>query len=1586
MVMLLVLQDFIEFEPEIKFASINTENLGIADTVSTTKSFQRSLSESLALSDILVASKSTPPLSESLSLSDVSTKQVTKSLTESLSLSDTLTKIQSTTTYVQESLSLSDTLVASRLISLSESLSLSDTISTTKLNPTTFYLHDITTSYAPTNDEKSTALPVGTFTGNSGTGFEDLSMSSTKGTSQTSKTITSLAQNTHQDEYLARFTSPTLGAQTIPARTWTLSVATKESATNANSFAVGSIYVWRPSTSSVVGYIYDSASPRNPEFTTGERGEIYSLSGSSVATQVGDVIVLEFWVDATQTGTASTKVNTLYFDGTGTITNGTGTSNAASSLYVPFALTYGVSLNESLSLTSTVLKSASLTESLALGDVISSTKTKSLPESLSLVDSLNKIVTKSLSEDLSLADSTTTNSSKVSSLTESLPITDTISTPKTKLQSLTESLSLVDTIATPKTTLQSLTESLPITDSTTTNSFKTSSLTESLTLVDTISAPKTKLQSLSESLPITDSTTIAASKTSSLSESLSLADKVSTLTTKSSSLTESLSLADSTITTKSKAYSLTESLPITDSTITTTSKTYSLTESLPITDAISAPKTKSQSLTESLPITDSIVTTKSKLSSLSESLSLVDTVSTPKTTLQSLTELLSLDDSTITTKSKTTSLTESLPLTDTVSTPKTKLQSLSESLSLDDSPLVLAKTKSVSLSESLALSDTTSRIQSTSASLSESLILSDTTTQNQSTSVSLSESLALTDTTTRNPTKSLAEQISIADPSLFSLKSKIVSLSDSLSVSDVSTKHLNKLLSDSIAIADTFALHTNMISLTDGLALSDMVSKQDLKIISDDISLSISSTGTANLQNNQNLVEAGQKSITIDPVKPELLVVSNDISLSNVVIPSTVTNPVINYTAIQQTSGSTTSVLVTNPLTITKNTDGTIPTVKITIPGNTTITGNTFWNGAFTLPTIQSSSTISLPTTPNQVNTPQTIIKIGSDVPISFNKPVRLLFAGQAGLRVGFFHSSPTVTEITATCTSDSLSGIPSGSNECKINVGHDLVVLTNHFTGFATWSSSSVSSGTSTGTGAGTGSGGGGGGIGVGPSVGTSSSSSSSNAGGVGPYLEIQKVSYDICDKQIVQILVGTDSNDTNPMVIVRTSLTGTVDAKLASDQPYAQENVNGTIRKLVYEAYISPKEKSFEVVALQSVGHNVFSVGKTIQITGCNESVDFTQIQSLSQLSVMDASEPRIFDVKLQVGNGVKIQSSEDNSSVDSQPISVFAIIDSKTSIDSAELRFTNLNNTLANYNTINMQVVPIQITNSTYMISGTIQNNLLQAPAVTYWIHVHNAVGKSSDSDHYTLAVRPNYPISGKLEVDINPAVIEGSMDHVSAYFNNGGKGPIYGSIVLTVDGNDVYTSPKQIFGVGDTQVNLEWKVPTTNKMVPHTIQSRAEIYGQSIQTNSYMITAFPGILSVSLSKLNNVELMSLGNNTTANPSVLYSSFVNDGSMHYTVTAPDGTCVIGENDNCIITTSSRDNLKSITIDNQIYRVRYSGPGSSLERFSITSVDPIIGNWKVEIESKQSVVPQVQIMNDVFLKIKYENTDTTPITLHSK
>jgi hypothetical protein len=802
------------------------------------------------------------------------------------------------------------------------------------------------------------------------------------------------------------------------------------------------------------------------------------------------------------------------------------------------------------------------------------------------------------------------------------------------------------------------------------------------------------------------------------------------------------------------------------------------------------------------------------------------------------------------------------------------------------------------------------------------------------------------------------------------------------------TKQPTKTLSDSVPLADTISkTQSKSTSLTDSVSLSESIAiiRSKTVSLSDSLSVIDSVTGKSNLATNQDLVENGQKSIVVNSATPQLIVVSNNIALANVTIPSTVTNPVIDYSAVKQTSGSTISVQITNSLTINRNTNDTKPEVKIIIPA-TTITG-TSWNGVLDLPSIQSNTSVSPPTTSGETATTKLVIKLGSSTPLNFDQPVKLVLTGQAGSRIGFFYDPKVVTEITSTCTSNSGSGIPTGAKECKIDVDSDLVIWTKHFTGFATWSSSS-SGGTSTASSVSST----GGGTGVGVSAASTSygvsAASTSYGGGAGPYLKIQKISYDTCDKQIVRIQVATDVNETDPMVIVRTSIAGVANAELVPNQPYAQENINATVRKLVYEAHINPKETSFEVVVLESINHNIFSVGKTIEIIGCSEELDFTKIELPTQPAETDLTAPKIFDLKFQIGNGTKqLASNPTTAFVDNKPLSVYAIAGTPTPITYSKLRLAGIGDTSGQYHDITMNVVPLPISNSTYLLSATITPRLLQAPGVSYWVHIENSANKKVDSDIATIGVKPSYPILGDLQLDTKIVRVQGITGHPTAYFTNNSTGPVYGHVVLLVNGTVAYASPSQIFNTGQNVVNLQWKTGTVDKISNYQVQARAEIFGKTIDTVSHNVTTFPGTVSLPLSKISSVGDILLGNSTIAKASTLYSSFNNDGTMRYKVTAHDGTCVIGPSDNCLVTKSTLElagNFKTVTIGDQVYRVRYTGPDDVLERFSITSIDSLSGNWKVEIDFTNGLMPAVHAMDNIVLKVKYRAVDTPFISEH--
>ncbi|MGI0086925.1 MAG: prealbumin-like fold domain-containing protein [Nitrosotalea sp.] len=108
----------------------------------------------------------------------------------------------------------------------------------------------------------------------------------------------------------------------------------------------------------------------------------------------------------------------------------------------------------------------------------------------------------------------------------------------------------------------------------------------------------------------------------------------------------------------------------------------------------------------------------------------------------------------------------------------------------------------------------------------------------------------------------------------------------------------------------------------------------------------------------------------------------------------------------------------------------------------------------------------------------------------------------------------------------------------------------------------------------------------------------------------------------------------------------------------------------------------------------------------------------------------------------------------------------------------------------------------------------------------------------------------------------------------------------------------------------------------------------------------------------------------------PYTLHSSLKHDDNAMYRVIAPDGTCVIGSLENCIVSQSTQQlagHVKLVTIAAQQFAVRYSGPDSPLERFSITSPTPIVGQWKVEVDSRQNSVPQLNDMQQTSLIVRY-------------
>jgi hypothetical protein len=118
----------------------------------------------------------------------------------------------------------------------------------------------------------------------------------------------------------------------------------------------------------------------------------------------------------------------------------------------------------------------------------------------------------------------------------------------------------------------------------------------------------------------------------------------------------------------------------------------------------------------------------------------------------------------------------------------------------------------------------------------------------------------------------------------------------------------------------------------------------------------------------------------------------------------------------------------------------------------------------------------------------------------------------------------------------------------------------------------------------------------------------------------------------------------------------------------------------------------------------------------------------------------------------------------------------------------------------------------------------------------------------------------------------------------------------------------------------------------------------------------------------------------------PVLLYASNTQN-EFKFQVTAPNGQCIIGTGDECSVKDSTRSNrggLSSVQYGEQTLRIKYSGPDSTLERFSIISIDPIIGDWTITLETEEGLIPQAQTVKDLSIKVKHKIHSET-ITVYS-
>lgn len=199
-----------------------------------------------------------------------------------------------------------------------------------------FYFRNTQTNTHPTSGEKSTTEPVAAST--FGLTPTDRDLSATKGASGTTQVTACNNTASAQNGCLGRWSSVPLAAGTYGSGTWTLAIQSIESNAGADAkFVLASIYFWRPSNNTVVGFVSDSNTQVGVEFgnnTTARYGQVLSITGANVTISNGDLLVIEVWTGFTQAmGTAANL--TVCYDGTTDVTAAYAGTDPATYLQAP---------------------------------------------------------------------------------------------------------------------------------------------------------------------------------------------------------------------------------------------------------------------------------------------------------------------------------------------------------------------------------------------------------------------------------------------------------------------------------------------------------------------------------------------------------------------------------------------------------------------------------------------------------------------------------------------------------------------------------------------------------------------------------------------------------------------------------------------------------------------------------------------------------------------------------------------------------------------------------------------------------------------------------------------------------------------------------------------------------------------------------------------------------------------------------------------------------------------------------------------------------------------------------------------------
>jgi len=194
---------------------------------------------------------------------------------------------------------------------------------------------------------------------------------------------------------------------------------------------------------------------------------------------------------------------------------------------------------------------------------------------------------------------------------------------------------------------------------------------------------------------------------------------------------------------------------------------------------------------------------------------------------------------------------------------------------------------------------------------------------------------------------------------------------------------------------------------------------------------------SCSLANNELVIYSDTTSESFTTILDTAVYVST-VSTLSLTIPSGVSNPVLDFSNVLDTSGTPT-VTISGTHTITALNTDVVVTTEIT-PGTTI--SSTGWDGIFNAPTQKPTRSVSI----SGVDTTYVMEFGDPDRTLAFNPPIKLTFDGQAGKRAFITETGQGTGEVATTCDSTDPSSVTlptSFPQACKANSGNDLMLLT---------------------------------------------------------------------------------------------------------------------------------------------------------------------------------------------------------------------------------------------------------------------------------------------------------------------------------------------------------------------------------------------------------------------------------------------------------------------------------------------------------------------------------------------------------------